>query len=88
MPGYGILVVVNHDNGLETLYAHLSKLSYMVGQEVRRGDVIGYSGSTGHSTGPHLHYEVRVNGAPVNPYRYLQTTYVAKSATARRELPF
>lgn len=88
MPGYGLLVVVNHDNGMETYYAHLSKVAYITGQEIRRGDVVGYSGSTGHSTGPHLHYEVRVNSSPVNPYRYLQTTYAAKSNSSRRELPF
>ncbi len=68
---YGKLVVVDHGNGLETYYAHLSQLMVMPGQEVRRGEVIALSGSTGHVTGPHVHYEVRLSGTPVNPYRYM-----------------
>jgi murein DD-endopeptidase MepM/ murein hydrolase activator NlpD len=68
---YGKLVVIDHGNGLETYYAHLSQFMVIPGQEVRRGDVIAFSGSTGHATGPHMHYEVRLKGMPVNPYRYL-----------------
>jgi murein DD-endopeptidase MepM/ murein hydrolase activator NlpD len=85
--GYGLAIVVNHGNGLETLYGHLSKLGYLVGQEVRRGEVIGYSGSTGRATGPHVHYEVHVSGAPVNPYRYLKTV-VAQSTARKNDFPF
>jgi murein DD-endopeptidase MepM/ murein hydrolase activator NlpD len=68
---YGKLVVIDHGNGLKTYYAHLSEWEVFPGQPVRRGEVIGLSGATGHATGPHVHYEVRVSGTPVNPYRYL-----------------
>ncbi len=68
---YGKLVVVDHGNGLQTYYAHLSQFAVVPGQEVRRGEVIALSGVTGHTTGPHVHYEVRLSGTPVNPYRYL-----------------
>ncbi len=68
---FGKLVVVDHGNGIDTYYAHLSQFSVVPGQEVRRGEVIALSGSTGHATGPHLHYEVRLSGTPVNPYRYM-----------------
>ena len=69
--GYGKLVVVDHGNGMQTYYAHLSRFLVMPGQEVRRGEMIALSGGTGHATGPHLHYEVHLAGTPVNPYRYL-----------------
>jgi murein DD-endopeptidase MepM/ murein hydrolase activator NlpD len=69
--GYGKLVVIDHGNGIETYYAHLSQFEILPGQEVRRGQVIALSGGTGHATGPHLHYEVRIGGVPVNPYKYL-----------------
>ncbi len=68
---YGKLVVVDHGNGLETYYAHLSQLMVMAGQELRRGQVLGLSGGTGRATGPHLHYEVRLGGTPVNPYKFM-----------------
>jgi len=67
--GYGLLVVVQGGNGLETRYAHLSSIRVSPGQQVRQGDLIGLVGSTGHSTGPHLHYEIRQNGTPLNPLR-------------------
>ena len=66
--GYGLFVAVEH-GGLETRYGHMSRLNVVAGQRVRKGDVIGYVGSTGRSTGPHLHYEVRVNGRAVDPLR-------------------
>jgi hypothetical protein len=71
--GYGKLVIVDHGNGLETCYAHLSQLLVVPGQEVRRNETIALTGTTGHTTGPHIHYEVRVAGTAVNPYRYLGT---------------
>lgn len=71
--GYGILVEVKHTTGLVTRYAHLSKFSVKVGQKVSAGQKIGNVGSTGRSTGPHLHFEVRRNDEPVNPANYLRT---------------
>jgi murein DD-endopeptidase MepM/ murein hydrolase activator NlpD len=69
--GYGREVVVDHGHGMQTLYAHLSGFAVIAGQDVRRGDILGYVGSSGHSTGPHLHYEVRIHDTPVNPSKYL-----------------
>jgi murein DD-endopeptidase MepM/ murein hydrolase activator NlpD len=69
--GYGLTVVVAHDYGLETVYAHLKKIEVKPGQEVKRGQVIALSGNTGRTTGSHLHYEVRAGGTPVNPRQYL-----------------
>jgi murein DD-endopeptidase MepM/ murein hydrolase activator NlpD len=69
--GYGREVVVDHGHGLETLYAHLSGFAVIAGQDVHKGDILGYVGSSGHSTGPHLHYEVRIHDTPVNPSKYL-----------------
>jgi murein DD-endopeptidase MepM/ murein hydrolase activator NlpD len=69
--GYGREVVLDHGHGIETLYAHLSGFAVIAGQDVRRGDILGYVGSSGHATGPHLHYEVRIHDTPVNPSNYL-----------------
>lgn len=69
--GYGDLVVINHGGGVETRYGHMSRSNVVAGQHVQRGDVIGYVGSTGLSTGPHLHYEVRIDGQAVDPIRTL-----------------
>jgi murein DD-endopeptidase MepM/ murein hydrolase activator NlpD len=71
MGGYGNLVVIDHGGGLSTAYGHNSSLASGVGQPVAQGQVIAYSGSTGHSTGPHVHFEVRVGGSPVDPLGYL-----------------
>jgi murein DD-endopeptidase MepM/ murein hydrolase activator NlpD len=71
MGGYGNLVVVDHGNGLSTAYAHNSSLAASVGQSVAAGEVVSYSGNTGNSTGPHVHFEVRVNGSAVDPLSYL-----------------
>ena len=68
--GYGNEVVINHGYGYETRYGHMSRTKAAVGQKVKRGEVIGYVGSTGKSTGTHVHYEVLKNGAPVNPINY------------------
>jgi len=72
--GYGRLVVVDHGFGVTTLYGHLSSYATQPGTHVMRGDVIGYVGVSGRVTGPHVHYEVRIHGAPVNPWRYLRFT--------------
>jgi len=65
--GYGNLVIIDHGDGISTRYGHLSSFATEAGQQVARGEVIGYAGRTGRATSPHLHYEVRVNGKPVNP---------------------
>jgi murein DD-endopeptidase MepM/ murein hydrolase activator NlpD len=70
--GYGNTIVVDHGFGMTTKYGHLSKIFVVVGQEVKRGQVIGAVGMTGRATGPHLHYEVIVNDTPVNPMKYLR----------------
>ena len=72
--GYGREVVIDHGHGIHTVYGHMSGFAVVAGQQVRRGDVIGYIGLSGRSTGPHLHYEVRIQNAPVNPHKYLRTT--------------
>jgi murein DD-endopeptidase MepM/ murein hydrolase activator NlpD len=69
--GYGNIVVLYHSNGITTRYGHLSRITVEVGRRVKRGDQIGLAGSTGRSTGPHVHYEVRENDQPVNPDRYI-----------------
>jgi murein DD-endopeptidase MepM/ murein hydrolase activator NlpD len=71
MEGYGNLVAIDHHNSLSTAYAHQSQIGVSCGQDVAQGDVIGYVGCTGHCFGPHLHFEVRVNGVPVDPMGYL-----------------
>ncbi|MCB0873900.1 MAG: M23 family metallopeptidase [Thermoleophilia bacterium] len=69
--GYGNLVVIDHGGGIATAYAHNTSLAVSVGQHVTQGSVVAYSGSTGHSTGPHVHFEVRVGGAARDPMGYL-----------------
>jgi len=70
--GYGNEILIDHGFGMTTKYGHLSRIFVVVGQEVKRGQIIGAVGMTGKTTGPHLHYEVIVNATPVNPIRYLQ----------------
>ena len=78
--GYGDMVEIDHGFGLSTVYAHMSEIAVAEGQEVARGQVLGRLGSTGRSTGPHLHYEVRVNGEPVDPERFLRAGADLKDA--------
>ena len=73
--GYGNVIYISHGYGYSTRYGHLSTFAARPGQRVKRGDVIGYVGSTGRSTGPHLHYEVRVNNNPVNPLEYILNAF-------------
>jgi murein DD-endopeptidase MepM/ murein hydrolase activator NlpD len=72
--GYGKAVMIDHGHGISTRYGHLSGFAVAAGQAVHRGDIIGFVGASGRSTGPHLHYEVRINDTPVNPYKYLRIT--------------
>ena len=73
--GYGRQIVLDHGHDVLTVYGHLSALAVVPGEHVNRGEVIGYVGQSGRATGPHLHYEVRVHRVPVNPHKYLRTTY-------------
>lgn len=90
--GYGLYVQLEHGGALETRYGHMSRIAVAEGQHVHKGDVIGYVGSTGHSTGPHLHYEVRVSGQAVNPLPYMQRdanlAQLASAADAAQIRPF
>ncbi len=74
MNGYGRAVVIDHGNSITTLYGHLSGFAVTPGQMIQRGDTLGYVGLSGRSTGPHLHYEVRIRDIPVNPNKYLRFT--------------
>lgn len=69
--GYGNIVQIDHGNGIVTLYGHNSSIIVNVGQSVRKGQIISYMGSTGRSTGPHVHYEVRINGTAIDPIRFM-----------------
>jgi murein DD-endopeptidase MepM/ murein hydrolase activator NlpD len=82
--GYGEMVVINHGYGYKTLYAHLSRKAVRPGQKVKRGEIIGYTGNSGLSTGPHLHYEVRKNNIPVNPVNFFSTTLLLQNTTNYR----
>ena len=84
--GYGRMVVVDHGGGLETCYAHLLHIFVQVGQGVRRGETIGAVGSTGRVTAPHLHYEVRMGGSPVNPYNFMKTAIF--DTASKTDFPF
>ena len=88
--GFGNHIVIRHGYGYETLYAHLSKYKCRAGQRIKRGDIIGYVGSTGRSEGPHLHYEVHKNGRVVNPLNFYYgnisaVEYVAIAKLANQE---
>ncbi len=83
--GYGRLIIIDH-GGMETYYGHLLRFEVIAGQEVRRGQLIGALGASGRATGPHLHYEVRVRGIPVNPYSTLSRSTVSRAS--KPDLPF
>jgi murein DD-endopeptidase MepM/ murein hydrolase activator NlpD len=78
--GYGRLVIIDHGFGVSTWYGHMSNFNTQVGTHVKRGDIIGYEGASGRSTGPHLHYEVRIYNTPVNPWRYLRSSTPSAAA--------
>jgi murein DD-endopeptidase MepM/ murein hydrolase activator NlpD len=80
--GYGNGIYIDHGNGIMTRYGHLSRIDVVEGQAVKKGQQLGLSGSTGRSTGPHLHYEVRINGVPVSPLPYLPALTPAPSTQA------
>ncbi len=84
--GYGRVVIIDHGNGMQTWYAHLSRFEVVPGQEIRRGEVLGYSGASGRVTSPHLHFEVRLGGNPVNPHSYLARSSMLSSV--KTDLPF
>ncbi len=79
---YGLYVELEHGGAIETRYGHMSRLNVQAGQHVRKGDLIGFVGSTGRSTGPHLHYEVRIDGVAVNPLPYLQAGEFSRASSA------
>ena len=83
---YGLYVAIEHGGDIQTRYGHMSRLAAYAGQTVRKGDLIGYVGSTGRSTGPHLHYEVRIAGNAVNPIPYLQDGAYKPAALAQAEV--
>lgn len=85
--GYGREIVVDHGSGIQTLYGHLSGFAVTAGEQVKRGQVIGYVGTSGHSTGPHLHYEVRIRDTPVNPHKYLRETMNQLASSGGDETP-
>jgi len=86
--GYGRCVIVDHGNGYQTWYAHLSRMDVIEGEEIRKGEVLGAVGTTGRSTGAHLHYEVRIGSTPVNPYRFLAQANAVHTAAVASEFPF
>jgi murein DD-endopeptidase MepM/ murein hydrolase activator NlpD len=80
-------VIVDHGNGYQTLYGHLSKINVVEGQETRQGEIVGAVGTSGRSTGAHLHYEVRMHSTPVNPYRFLARAATIKTPS-KSDFPF
>jgi murein DD-endopeptidase MepM/ murein hydrolase activator NlpD len=84
--GYGNYVEVEHGNAIQTRYGHMTSFIVAPGQQVKKGDVLGYVGSTGRSTGNHLHYEVRIEGAPVNPLAFVQSDSMTVAAMSGKKL--
>lgn len=85
--GYGSHVIIDHGHGLQTVYAHLSHISVCIGETVREGQVIGRSGNTGNSTGPHLHFEIRRLGSPIDPETVFNAGDRAKTGDRRVTVP-
>ncbi|MGH9591140.1 MAG: M23 family metallopeptidase [Terracidiphilus sp.] len=85
--GYGRTVELNDGHDIMTVYAHLSALAVVAGQRVARGQIVGYVGESGRSTGPHVHYEVRIDSVPVNPYKYLRDTYTQFARLDVKQVP-
>ena len=85
--GYGQCVIIDHGNGYQTWYAHLSRIDAIEGQEIRQGETLGAVGASGRATGAHLHYEVRIGSTPVNPYRFMVRPSIAHAATTS-DFPF
>ncbi len=83
--GYGNYVEINHGNEIQTRYGHMSRFVVHSGEQVKKGDIIGYVGSTGRSTGNHLHYEVRIEGSPVNPLPFVRSDQMAIAALSGEE---
>ncbi len=81
--GYGRMIQIDHGNGITTRFGHLSGFAITDGEAVRKGQVIGYVGLSGRSTGPHLHYEVRIHDTPVNPHKFLRSTFTQLGASSR-----
>jgi murein DD-endopeptidase MepM/ murein hydrolase activator NlpD len=86
LSGYGNLIIINHGFGYKSFYAHMSKFKARNGQKVKRGDIIGYVGSTGRSEAPHLHYEVHKDGQPINPINFYYGSISAEEYKAISEL--
>jgi len=86
--GYGRCVIIDHGNNYQTWYAHLSRIDVIEGQEIRQSEILGAVGTSGRSTGSHLHYEVRIGSSPVNPYKFLARSSAVKTAAAASEFPF
>ncbi|MBM3745872.1 MAG: M23 family metallopeptidase [Acidobacteria bacterium] len=86
MSSFGRIVIIDHGGGLQTYYAHMSRFAVVAGQEIRRGELLGYVGISGRATAPHLHYEVRQHGNAVNPYSFLAKSPVASQV--RRDFNF
>jgi murein DD-endopeptidase MepM/ murein hydrolase activator NlpD len=85
--GYGREITINHGHDVSTVYGHLSAMAVVAGDHVTSGQIIGYVGQSGRSTGPHLHYEVRVHMVPVNPHKYLRTSYQEIADTSTTAMP-
>lgn len=85
---YGNMVLINHGNGIKTRYAHLKNISVVIGQKISKGKVLGYMGATGNVTGPHLHFEVIINGKTVNPYDYVFNGKLLPKPEPKPIIPF
>jgi hypothetical protein len=85
--GYGNMVEIDHGNGISTRFGHMSRIDVTAGQIVSEGTIVGRAGSTGRSTGPHLHYEIRIDGAPIDPMRYIKRRHGNRAAALNTGAP-